>query len=288
MVLYLIFKIKNFNNENEKEAKMKIGCQEGLLPGSNIKEKFKLAKEIGFEGIEVWGRGFLENPESIKEYKRVSEDVGIKISSICAGYKNFLLEPEIENRTKAKEDIKRLLEIGEELNVVGLILVPIFGGPKVPNLSPYKNAYELEKELLLSQLPEIVKKAEETKCCLLLEPLNRYETHFLNKLEQAVEYCEKINSSYLKIMADFFHMNIEEANIAESIKKAGKWIAHVHLADSNRILPGMGHTDFGNGFKSLKEIKFENYMILECGVPEPKKENLIKSLKFMKEILKNI
>ncbi|MFN4227047.1 MAG: sugar phosphate isomerase/epimerase family protein [Candidatus Ratteibacteria bacterium] len=267
---------------------MKIGCQETLLPGNSIKEKFKLAKEIGFEGIEVIGRNLLENPENIKEYKKISEEEGIKISSICAGYRNFLLESEVENREKARKDIKNLLEIGKELGVVGLILVPIFGGPKVPNLTPYKNAYELEKELLFSQLPEIVEKAEQTKCCLLLEPLNRYETHFLNRLEQAVEYCEKINSPYLKIMADFFHMNIEEANIYESIKKASKWIAHIHLADSNRILPGMGHTDFESGFKALKEINFKNYMILECGVPEPKKENLEKSLKFMKEILKKI
>jgi len=267
---------------------MKIGCQEGLLPGKDIKEKFENAKKIGFEGIEVWGRGLLDSPEKITQYKEISESVGIKISSICAGYRYFLLEAEPENRAKAREDIKKLLEIGKELDVIGLILVPIFGSPRVPDLTPYKTAYELEKDLLFSQLPEIVEKAEETKCALLLEPLNRYETHFLNRLEQAVEYCEKINSSYLKIMADFFHMNIEEADIAKSIENAGKWIAHVHLADSNRILPGMGHTDFESGFKALKKIGFENYMVLECGVPEPKEENLKKSLNFMKEILKKI
>ncbi|MCM8804778.1 MAG: sugar phosphate isomerase/epimerase [Candidatus Omnitrophica bacterium] len=267
---------------------MKIGCQDMILPGNSIKEKFEIAKEIGFEGIEIWGRILLEESEKIDEYKKISEKIGIRISSICAGYRNFLLEGEPENRRKAREDIKRLLEIGSELEVIGLILVPIFGKPQITDLSPYKNAYELEKELLISQLPEIVEKAEETKCCLLLEPLNRYETHFLNKIEQAVEYCEKIKSPYLKIMADFFHMNIEEADISESIEKAGKWISHIHLADSNRILPGMGHTDFESGFKALKKINFENYMILECGVPEPKKENLIKSLEFMKDILKKI
>jgi len=267
---------------------MKIGIQDGLLPGKDLREKFEIAKKIGFEGIEVWGRTFLENEKIIKEYKKISENAGIKISSICAGYRNFLLETEPESRAKARDDIKKLLEIGKELGVIGLILVPIFGGPKITDLSPYKNAYELEKELLLSQLPEITKKAEETECCILLEPLNRYETHFLNRLEQAVEYCERINSKYLKIMADFFHMNIEEANIYFSIKKAGKWISHIHLADSNRILPGMGHTDFESGFKTLKEIGYQNYMILECGVPEPKEENLKKSYKFMKEILKKI
>ncbi|MCM8772024.1 MAG: sugar phosphate isomerase/epimerase [Candidatus Omnitrophica bacterium] len=267
---------------------MKIGCQDMILPGNSIKEKFELAKRIGFEGIEVWGRILLEEPEKVKEYKKVSKEIGIKISTICAGYRNFLLESDPENRKNSREDIKKLLEIGSELEAIGLILVPIFGKPQISDLTPYKNAIELEKELLLSQLPEIIEKAEKTKCCLLLEPLNRYETHFLNRLEQAIEYCEKINSPYLKIMADFFHMNIEEADIGKSIEKAGKWIAHVHLADSNRILPGLGHTDFENCFKALKRINFEDYMILECGVPEPKEENLRKSLKFMKDILQKI
>jgi sugar phosphate isomerase/epimerase len=267
---------------------MKIGIQAGLLPGKDLKEKFEMAKKIGFEGIEIGGRIFFENEEIVKEYKKISEDTGIPISSICAGYRNYLLEPDPENRRKAREDIKKLLEIGREIGAIGLILVPIFGPPKITDLSPYKNAYELEKELFLSQLPEIVKKAEETECCILLEPLNRYETHFLRTLNQAVEYCEKINSKYLTIMADFFHMNIEEVNIYSSIKNVGKWIWHVHLADSNRSLPGMGHTDFESGFKALKEIGYKNYMVLECSVPEPREENLRKSIEFMKTILNKI
>jgi len=267
---------------------MKIGCQENLLPGKSLKERFEAARKFGFEGVEVWGKDFWEFPEKVKEYKKISKDTGVKISSICAGYRNFLLEGKTEDRIKAREDIDKLLEIGEELGASGLILVPIFGPSQISGTFPYKDAIELERELLFSQLFEIVKKAEKTKCAILLEPLNRYETHFLNRLEQAVEYCEKVKSPYLKILADFFHMNIEEADISASIKKAGKWIAHIHLADSNRILPGMGHTDFESGFKALKNVGFKGYMIIECIVPEPEEENLEKGVKFIKNILKQI
>ncbi|MEM5831211.1 MAG: sugar phosphate isomerase/epimerase, partial [Candidatus Aenigmatarchaeota archaeon] len=93
---------------------MKIGCQDMILPGNSIKEKFELAKRIGFEGIEVWGRILLEEPEKVKEYKKVSKEIGIKISTICAGYRNFLLESDPENRKNSREDIKKLLEIGSE------------------------------------------------------------------------------------------------------------------------------------------------------------------------------
>lgn len=267
---------------------MKLSIQIGLLPGETLEEKFYKAKEIGFEGIEVWGRDFINNEEVVDEYMKLSKETGVKISSICAGYTKFLLDPSSEDRAKAREDIKKLLELGGRMGVVGLILVPVFGPPKISDLSPYKDAIQLEKELLLVQLPELVEKAEKEKCILLLEPLNRYETHFMNRLEQAVEFCKKIKSEYLKIMADFFHMNIEEADIGKSIKKAGKWIAHVHLADSNRILPGMGHTDFKKGFKALKKIGYDKFMALECGVPEPKEENLKKSFEFLKNIINNI
>jgi sugar phosphate isomerase/epimerase len=267
---------------------MKIGCQTGLLPGKSIKEKFEHAKKIGIEGIEVWGAELLTNPSLIDEYNKISESTGVKISTICAGYKNFLLEPLPSERESARKEVKKLLETGKKLNVVGLILVPIFGGPKISDLTPYKTSVELEKDLLSSQLPELAEYAENNKCCLLLEPLNRYETHFLNRLEQAVEYCEKINNPYLKIMADLFHMSIEEVNIGKAIEKAGKWVSHVHLADSNRILPGMGHTDFKEGFSALKKIGFSNYMVFECGVPEPQEENLKKSVAYLKDILSKI
>lgn len=262
---------------------MKIASQLGLLPGDSNREKFERAKEIGFEGIELNGRVMLENPSIIEEYSSLAEKTGMKISSICVGYRNYLLEESADCREKSRKDIKELLKMGGELGATGLILVPVFGPPKISDLAPYKSAVELEKELLLSQLPEIVESAEKNDCVLFLEPLNRYETHFMNKLEQATEYCEKIQSPFLKILADFFHMNIEEAHIAESIERAGKWIGHVHLADSNRMLPGMGHTDFSAGFNALKKIGFKQFMVLECGVPEPREENLKKSVEYIKK-----
>lgn len=267
---------------------MKIGCQTGLLPGKSIREKFENAKKIGFESIEVWGAELLNDVSLIDEYNKSSDATGIKISTICAGYRNFPLEALPSERENARKEIKKLLEIGRKMDVVGLILVPVFGGPKISDLVPYKTSIDLEKELLVSQLPELVESAEKNKCCLLLEPLNRYETHFMNRLEQATEYCEKIKNPYLKIMADFFHMSIEEARIGEAIEKAGKLIEHVHLADSNRILPGMGHTNFQEGFTSLKKTGFSNYMVYECGVPEPREENLKKSVSYLKNILSKI
>jgi sugar phosphate isomerase/epimerase len=74
-----------------------------------------------------------------------------------------------------------------------------------------------------------------------------------------------------RMMADLFHMNIEEDDMPRSIREAGPAIANVHLADSQRQLPGSGHTDFASCFRALKEIGYDGFMGLECSIRgEPK------------------
>jgi sugar phosphate isomerase/epimerase len=67
-------------------------------------------------------------------------------------------------------------------------------------------------------------------------------------------------------MGDLFHMNIEEDDIAGAIRRADGYLAHVHLADSNRLQPGAGHTDFAPALAALRDIGFEGYLALECGI----------------------
>ena len=121
---------------------------------------------------------------------------------------------------------------------------------------------------------------------ILLEPLNRYEAHLLNRLEQAVEIAKRVNSPSVKIMADFFHMNIEEADIAASIESAGLWTQHVHLADNTRKQPGTGSTDFKSGFAALKKIGYDKYMALECGFAGDPEKAITESAKYLKACMK--
>ncbi|MER3500400.1 MAG: xylose isomerase [Candidatus Fervidibacterota bacterium] len=262
---------------------MKLGVQEGLLPGASLEEKLEKAAVFGYEGVELWGSEWLL--QNLPQVRRAAEQAGIKVSTICAGYRGSVLDPDPSVRRQAVEDIKARLTAAAELGAVGLIFVPIFGGPRLPDLSPYKTAVELEMDLLLVVLEELGKHAEQVKAVLLLEPLNRYETHFLRQVEQAVEICEKLGNPYIGVMADFFHMNMEEASIPDAIRKGGKWLQHVHLADSNRLLPGWGHTDFRSGFAALKEIGFDGFMVLECGLPGDPNETLPKAAQYLRECL---
>jgi len=266
----------------EEDNQMKIACQENLVPGESFREKIVNLEKYGFQGIELWGTKLGERIKEINTALSCSE---IKVSTICAGYRGCLLDGDHSQRDLAFNDIRELLSLAGDLGAVGLIVVPIFGPPRLPDLSPWRKPVELEEELLLKLLEQIAPHAEKVKAALLLEPLNRYETHLYNRLDQVVDICKKVGSPYVKMMADFFHMNIEESNIGESIIRTGRYLANIHLADSNRLLPGYGHTDFLPGFKALKKIGYQGYLSLECGIPGKKEEELPKCVSYLKGII---
>ncbi len=261
---------------------MKLACQEGLAPGESLREKFENLKKYGFEAVELSGERLWERKKEIIE---TSRETGIELGSVCGGFPFKFVAAERKEREEAMSSLKKLLETMGEMDIPGIIVVPIFGPPEMPDLSPYKGPVELEREVLLLELPHLAQFAQDSGTSIWLEPLNRYETHFINRLEQAVEICQKVNNPNLRIMADFFHMEIEEANIAESLKKAKDWLGHIHLADSNRFLPGQGHTDFRPPFKLLSEINYRGYMALECGILGEPEEELPKCVKYLKKCI---
>ncbi len=265
---------------------MKLSAQENLIPGDTVAEKFANAEKYGLEGIEFWGNRLTD--EKMVEIKKVAASSKVKVSTVCSGQRGCLLGTQKSERDLAMSDIMRFLEITADLGAVGLVMVPIFGPPRINDLSPLTTAVELEKKLLIELGKEIGKKAEEVNMTLLIEPLNRYETHLLKTLNDAVEICKAVDNDHIKIMADFFHMSIEERNIPASIEKAGPYIYHVHLAESTRLFPGKeyGHTDFKSGFSALKKIGYDKYMALECSSPGPLEEELPKTISYLKECMK--
>lgn len=258
---------------------MKLACQEGLVPGESLDERLERLQSWGYEGIEFWGGGLKER---VPEVQAAMKKSTVQVSTICAGYRGCILDTSPKERELAIGDIRDLLYLAADLGAAGLIFVPVFGAPRVPDLRPLNSPEELENELLCLLLEDLCKTAEKAGAHILLEPLNRYETHYLRRLEQAAAIIERVPHPNLRIMADFFHMSIEEVSIPDAVRKAGSLIAHVHLADSNRLLPGQGHTDFQVGFAALKEIGYTGYMALECGIAGDPLEELPKCARFLK------
>lgn len=258
---------------------LKFAVQENLVPGDSFRQKVETLAAIGYRGIELRGDGLAGRVQEILSGLR---GTGVEATCICGGFKFGLLFPKKEDRDESRAQIKGLLTLAAEAGAKdGVIVVPIFGPPQLPDMTPWKKAVELEEEMLVEQLGELAEFAGRQGTKVILEPLNRYETHYINRLEQAAHILRRVASPHLTVLADFFHMSIEEADIPASIRSAGAQVGYVHLADSNRVVPGRGHTDFRGGFAALHEIGYDGWMSLECAVPGNREQTLRESLEFM-------
>ncbi len=98
---------------------------------------------------------------------------------------------------------------------------------------------------------------------LALEPLNRFETYFLNTTVDAVNLCGEINHPNVGILFDTFHANIEEKDVAAALRSAGSLLKHVHSCENDRGIPGTGHTDWPGVFRALRDIQYDGWLTIE-------------------------
>jgi len=269
----------------KEDNEVKIALQVGLIPKSSIEDKQKWAADHGVEGLEI-GSGDC-TAEKADATLRAWENSPVPVVSICGNPSIDFLDPSREKRQKSMDECKQVLTTAGKLGAVGQIVPPIFGPPRLPDLSPMEDAISLEKRLLAELIKELGQVAAANNTLLLLEPLNRYEQHLLRKQGDGVEVIEMAGSpAGVAVISDFFHMHIEETNTPAALRAAGRHVRHIHLADNTRMEPGTGDIDFVAGFKALHDIGFDGYMAYECGVtgktPEEKEAALIKSLDYLK------
>ncbi len=117
---------------------------------------------------------------------------------------------------------------------------------------------------LAEGLNELGKQARDHGVSIIYEPLNRYETNMFNQLGAGADFLETLDTGHVVLLADLFHMNIEERSIAEAIRANAGHIGHLHFADSNRRPVGMGHTDMKDIAKALMDIGYTGYASAEA------------------------
>lgn len=123
-----------------------------------------------------------------------------------------------------------------------------------------------ESDAICRLVDRVAQKARDLNMRLGLEPCNRYETHLLNTARQTAEIIERVGAPNVFIHLDTYHMNIEEAGMAEGFADAGEHLGYVHLSESNRGVPGRGTLDWAATFKGLADVDFQGTMTLESFV----------------------
>jgi len=241
---------------------MKLVIQDRPLFGTTFVEKLNRITSIGFDGLEIDGDVLLAR---FKEIKMAMHSTGVPITSILGGYRGWIEDFDKENREMAINDLDEILKRTAEIGAIGVVAPAAFGIFS-RNLPPFKSpkTSEEDKQVLLESLFKINSMADAAGTKFLLDPLNRYEGHMINNLDQAAELIHEGNFNSIKINADLFQMNLEEKNMAESIYNAKDLIWHVHLSDSNRLQSELRHTDFISAFRALREIGYDESLAIKC------------------------
>ena len=130
----------------------------------------------------------------------------------------------------------------------------------IRGITPKGQTHEQSMAYLVEAIKDCAAAAEGTGVRFALEPMNRYETDLIHTAAQGMELIERVGADNFGLLLDTFHMNIEEADIGESIRACGDRIFHFHVADSNRWYPGAGHLDFGAILDDLEGTGYRGFV----------------------------
>ena len=255
---------------------MKFAISNWIYGDESLEVTFQRLERYGYDGIEIRGEPSFYPAD---EVKALCKKYGITVSSVAGMYEwpnpdRDLANPDPRVRHAAVDYLIGAVEWAAELSAPMVVVVPSAVSKTSPvgvgdSPEDWEQRKQHEWALAVESLQEVSKTAEREGIWLAIEPINRYETFLVNNVEQVQKMIGEINSSTAKILLDTFHMNIEEVDPAEAVKKAGSKLVNVQIADSNRQAVGQGHTNFPSIVHALKEINYQYALTLEPLPPLP-------------------
>jgi sugar phosphate isomerase/epimerase len=224
------------------------------------------AGEVGFDAVEVFppDAGAVD-PAVLGPLLSAS---GLKLAAVGTGagwvkHKLRLTDPDADVRRRAVAFVRGIVDAAGAL-----------GAPAIIGSMQGRWGDGVGREQAMAWLAvalrDLGEHARRLGVPLLYEPLNRYETNLASDLASGVRLIQGAGCDNVKLLADLFHMNIEEADLPRSIRAAGHHVGHVHLADSNRRPAGLGHTAFGPVAEALRQVGYAGYVSAEAfPYPDP-------------------
>ncbi len=221
---------------------------------------FKKFKDWGFDTVEIP----IEDPSHIdaKAVKVALDKAGLVCGTVCAcmGPGRDFRGTATDQKT-AMEYCKALIDQMVDLDCPRLI-GPVYS--VVGRIGSHDDAEKKQHfDSVVKNLKELCKYAQSKGKEICVEPLNRFETDFLNTVDQALKLIKAVNSPALKLHLDTFHMNIEEKHQPDAIRKAGKLLGHFHACGTDRGTPGGDSLEWKGIVKALKDVGYDNDVVIE-------------------------
>jgi D-psicose/D-tagatose/L-ribulose 3-epimerase len=230
------------------------------LTTGDLKELVPKVKEMGFDWIELPLES-LDDFDPVRAGNIVREyDLGV---SACAamGPDRDLIHEEKEIRDNGAEYIRGCIEAVQKLGGTNLV------GPIYSAVGRCWQQTEKQREDDLERLVKTLRKlseyAEEHGVVMGIEPLNRFETSFINTAAQVIEVVDRVDHPSCKVMLDTFHMNIEEKSLGDAIRSVGKRLCHLHACENDRGAPGTGNVTWREVTDALNDIDYDGPVVIE-------------------------
>ncbi|MGI6004938.1 MAG: TIM barrel protein [Christensenellales bacterium] len=252
---------------------MMLACVSEMVPGSTLTDKANRLRRWGYGGITVFADRATWNEEKLEELIHLEVNTGVVPCEF------LFMSPDAgklmsDDVAQSEATLVLYTEAAEVCARIGAVTeIEYVLGPQdpLPLFDIYKQMDDRQEARFLELYRSIAKPVAGTKASVLLEGINRYESPYMNSILDCKRVAEKTGLAQSGVLADFFHMSIEESDTPKAIRTAGDCIGHVHLGDNNRRLPGYGDIDWENGLKALKEIGYDGFLTMECstmGKPE--------------------
>lgn len=230
----------------------------------NLEESMRKASALGFNGIELFTSS--GNAIQVSMLRTLLDKFKLELAAIGTGAGKILhgltlTDIESTVRKRAIEFVKEMMNFGAEFGTPAII------GSMQGNISQ-NNTHSNAITMMVEALETLDEHASKLGVKLIYEPLNRYETNLINTLEDAVQMIEYNKLKNIRLLADLFHMNIEESNPAENLQSNIRHIGHVHFADSNRRPVGHGHINMYEIAATLINSGYNGYVSAEA-IPWP-------------------
>ena len=241
------------------------------------------ARGLGYDGVEL--ALALATEVDVPITRRLLGEEGMRLAAVSTGrvfaeQGVWLTHPDGSVRRRAVEILTALVDVAAELGAprvnIGRVRGGVHGGD-----SP-----EAAEGRFFEGIGLCADHAAQRDITIVLEPVNRYEIDYVNSvLPDGIDVVRRLGHPNVKLMPDVFHMNIEDASIADSLVAAGPLVGYVHLADSNRWAPGQGHTDFPAIVAALAEIRYDDDVAVEI-LPYPSAdEAAAQAIRFLRALV---
>lgn len=232
-----------------------------LLLRGDLVQAVSEAAALGYDALEIHIIDADDFPLDL--LKEACAEYGIGISAVVTGQiftrrHRCITSADVQNREAAMAELRKYIELAAALHATDGVVIGWVKGNRPDNR---EQAFD---DLLASQLRMLAQYAAQQGQRILVEVINRYETNVFNTAMELTDFLDRYELTNVYLHLDTFHMNIEEADLAQAIFTAGKRLGYFHVADSNRLYPGSGHLDFARIFQALQAVGYTGTISVEC------------------------